>query len=290
MSTIAELDRIAITVKSHRLLHRLLAENPKLEEIMRKAMNETEALVGVRNWVLDEIRDRPGALAFYASEHPDRKDFQVLEWRDFAAIRILDYIDNAGREFQDLNLRGELAVSNPFQLLWLAVHHGTGGAKPGFFEDMLHLFRQFTGANGRARPSRGQVEAWMERYPSGLDPRIVKLREENRDRILGLIIDRMDRGEIHSERFQFEPPLPGPGRGYPVLREPLLPLSPPRPGPLLRHRSRPGHPVLCHLQHSAGGGVRPHRGLGKGRPGGAGKTQRSRLAAATLRQCPSAIP
>ena len=91
MSTIAELDRIAITVKSHRLLHHLLEENPKLEEIMRKAMNETEALVGIRNWVLDEIRDRPAALAFYASEHPTRKDFQALRWRDFAAVRILDY-------------------------------------------------------------------------------------------------------------------------------------------------------------------------------------------------------
>jgi lysine 2,3-aminomutase len=203
MSTIAELDRIAITVKSHRLLQRLLEENPKLEEIMRKAMNETEALVGVRNWVLDEIRGRPAALAFYASEHPTREDFHALEWKDFAAIRILDYIDNAGREFRDLNLRGELAVSNPFQLLWLAVHHGTGGAKPGFFEDMLHLFRQFTGKSQEAKPSTEQVEDWMERYPSGMDPRIVKLREENRDRILGLIIDRMDRGEISSRRFQF---------------------------------------------------------------------------------------
>ena len=74
MSTIAELDRIAITVKSHRLLQRLLNENPKLEEIMRKAMNETEALVGVRNWVLDEIRGRPAALAYYASEHPSSLD------------------------------------------------------------------------------------------------------------------------------------------------------------------------------------------------------------------------
>ena len=203
MSTIAELDRIAITVKSHRLLQRLLNENPKLEEIMRKAMNETEALVGVRNWVLDEIRGRPAALAYYASEHPTREDFNALEWKDFAAIRILDYIDNAGREFRDLNLRGELAVSNPFQLLWLAVHHGTGGAKPGFFEDMLHLFRQFTERSHQAKPSPEQVEGWMERYPSGLDPRIVKLREENRDRILGLIIDRMDRGEISSRRFQF---------------------------------------------------------------------------------------
>ena len=203
MTTIAELDRIAITVKSHRLLQRLLNENPPLETIMRRAMNETEALVGVRNWVLDEVRTRSACLAYYASEHPTREDFQALEWRDFAAIRILDYIDNAGREFRDLNLRGELAVSNPFRLLWLAVHHGTGGAKPGFFEDMLYLFRQFTGRSVHEPPAREQVEAWMDRYPSGLDPRIVKLRQENRDRILGLIIDRMDRGEISSRKFQF---------------------------------------------------------------------------------------
>lgn len=203
MTTIAELDRIAITVKSHRLLQRLLGENPPLEAIMRRAMNETEALVGVRNWVLDEVRNRGACLAFYASEHPTREDFSALEWKDFAAIRILDYIDNAGREFRDLNLRGELAVSNPFRLLWLAVHHGTGGAKPGFFEDMLYLFRQFTGRTEHIPPAREQVEAWMDRYPSGLDPRIVKLRQENRDRILGLIIDRMDRGEISSRKFQF---------------------------------------------------------------------------------------
>jgi lysine 2,3-aminomutase len=203
MTTIAELDRIAITVKSHRLLQRLLNENPPLEGIMRRAMNETEALVGVRNWVLDEVRNRAACLAFYASEHPSREDFQALEWKDYAAIRILDYIDNAGREFRDLNLRGELAVSNPFRLLWLAVHHGTGGAKPGFFEDMLHLFRQFTGRSEHTPPTREQVEAWMDRYPSGLDPRIVKLRQENRDRILGLIIDRMDRGEISSRKFRF---------------------------------------------------------------------------------------
>ena len=203
MSTIAELDRIAITVKSHRLLQRLLSENAHLEEIMRKAMNETEALVGVRNWVLDEIRNRPAALAFYASEHPTREDFRALEWKDFGAIRILDYIGHAGREFEDLNLRGELAVSNPFRLLWLAVHHGTGGAKPDFFEDMLHLFRQAAGKSTLSPPTRARVEEWMERFPSGLDPRIVMLRKENRDRILGLIIDRIERGEISSQRYRF---------------------------------------------------------------------------------------
>jgi len=45
----------------------------------------------------------------------------------------------------------------------------------------------------------------MERYPSGLDPRIVALREENRNRILNVIIDRMDRGEINSQKYRFGP-------------------------------------------------------------------------------------
>ena len=39
-----------------------------------------------------------------------------------------------------INLRGEIAVSNPFELIWQAVTNGTGGAKPFFFWDMLQLF------------------------------------------------------------------------------------------------------------------------------------------------------
>lgn len=205
MTTNAELDRIAINVKSHKLLKALLRENARLEEIMRNSANETEALVGVRNWVMAELQERPAALAFHEAEHATREQFEALEWRDFAGIRLLDYVDNAGREFEDLNLRGELAVSNPIKLMWLAVHHGTGGAKPFFFEDMLHLFRQFSGRNERGEPpDRERLEAWMERYPSGLDARIVKLREENRDRIIDILIDYMDRGEISSPSFRFE--------------------------------------------------------------------------------------
>jgi lysine 2,3-aminomutase len=205
MTAYEDLDRIAITVKSHKRLKALLGENPQLEEILRNAKNETEALVGVRNWVLDGLAAKPYAVAFYEADHSTREMFETLDWSDYAAIRLLDYIDNAGREFVDLNLRGELAVSNPIKLIWLAVNHGTGGAKPAFFEDMVHLFRQLSGKDQRQMPSRSQVLDWMERYPSGLDPRIVALREENRDRILGIIIDQIDRGEITSNKFKFEP-------------------------------------------------------------------------------------
>lgn len=199
-----DLDRIAINVKAHRVLKELLKENPVLEEIMRNARNETEALVGVKDWVTGILESRPDAYSFYKGEVKGREAFEKLEWKDFAAIRILDYIDHAGRSYEDLNLRGEQAVNNPVKMIWMAVTHGTGGAKPAFFKDMLYLFRQLAGTYERRNPEKKQLRLWMERFPSGLDPRIVKLREENRDRIIKIFIDKMDAGLIKDKKYFFE--------------------------------------------------------------------------------------
>ncbi len=198
-----QLDTIAITVKSHRLLKQLLKENPLLEEILINSKNETEALVGVRNWALEQLKKNPTAYKFYKKEAMDRETFEKLEWKDFANIRILDYIDNAGRTYVDPNLHNDKAVNNPIKLLWLAVRHGTGGAKPFFFEDMLHLFRQFSGTEKRSMPSKEQIQEWMDRFPSGLDPRIVQLREENKARIVNTLIEKIDSGEISDSKYKF---------------------------------------------------------------------------------------
>ena len=207
MKEIEKLDRIAISVKSHKLLKQLLNENPEFEEILRNSKNETEVVVGVRKWIQKTLKDREDAFRFYHARHSTRELFEKLEWRDYAIIRMLDYIDHAGIEYPDLNLRGEIAVSNPLRLIWLAVNRGTGGAKPDFFVDMIMLFRQLRGESKQQAPSAGQVDEWMERYPSGLDPRIIQLREENKMRIIRIIADRIDRGEIKSNRYQFEPNL-----------------------------------------------------------------------------------
>jgi len=198
------LDQIAITVKSHMLLKQLLKENPVLEEIMRNAKNPTEALVGMRNWVIDELKKQKDAFRFYKREEKGREAFEKLKWVDFASIRILDYIDNAGREFDDPNIRGEKAVSNPIKLIWLAVNYGTGGAKPYFFSDMLYLFRQFCGTYKRELPTTEKVEEWMSRWSTGLDPRITRLRAENKERIIKILIDKIDSEEIKSTKYKFD--------------------------------------------------------------------------------------
>ena len=207
MTEIEKLDRIAINVRSHKLLRLLLSENPEFEEILRNSKNETEVVVGVREWVERNLKDRENAFKFYHARHSNRTLFNKLEWRDFAIIRILDYIDHAGKEYPDQNLRGEIAVSNPLRLIWLAVNKGTGGAKPDFFIDMIMLFRQLRGENKQQTFSMERLKTWMERYPSGLDPRIVQVREENKQRIIRVLMERIDSGEVKSSSYFFEPNL-----------------------------------------------------------------------------------
>ncbi len=204
MNDMKNLDKIAITVKSHKLLNQLLDENKQLNYIMRSARNETEALVGVRNLALDELKKNPKAYDYFVKKKNIGKLMSSIESKDIAAIRILDYIENAGREFVDLNLRGKKAISNPIKLIWLGVTYGTGGAKPDFYEDMLMLFRQFRGEISPKKPTIKKLQEWMNRHVSGLDPRIIRLYEENKERIINIIIKWIDAGKYSSKRFSFD--------------------------------------------------------------------------------------
>ena len=203
-----KLDRIAISVHSHRLLRILLRENPMLETIMRESKNEIEAQLGVKDWIHSEYSSRKDAFRFQSEKITKLENFEKLSWNDYAIIRILDYIDHAGIEYPDRNLRGEIAVSNPIRLIWLAVIKGTGGAKPDFFIDMIQLFRQLRGESNQVIPDRDTVEKWMDRYSSGLDPRIVELRKENKERIINLLIDKIDSGEIRDQLYAFPQGVP----------------------------------------------------------------------------------
>lgn len=198
-----KLDRIAISVHSHRLLRILLRENPMLETIMRESKNEIEAQLGVKDWIHADYSNRKDAFRFQSDKITKRENFDKLSWNDYAIIRILDYIEHAGIEYPDRNLRGEIAVSNPVRLIWLAVIKGTGGAKPDFFIDMIQLFRQLKGESNQEIPDYDTVEKWMDRYPSGTDPRIVELRKENKERIINLLISKIDSGEIKDNKYFF---------------------------------------------------------------------------------------
>ena len=198
-------EKETISIISRRLLSKLLKENQKLEAIMRRAQFFDQAINGIWDWVMEYMDENNRAYKFYKNEITGREAFDQLKWSDYAAIRILDTIDHCGQKHADLNLRGEKIANEPFRILWLAVKSGRGGANPAFFKDMLELFRQFSGSVERNLPSESKVMEWMDRHPSGLDPEIVKLRNQNKERILKVIISKMNDKEINDAKFSFEP-------------------------------------------------------------------------------------
>ncbi|NQU51728.1 MAG: KamA family protein [Bacteroidetes bacterium] len=207
MKPITLLDKIAITVHARRILQIILLENPTLEKILHFSANETEALNAVRNWILPKLKKNPIAEEFYMSEKHNLELATLLSWENLAAIRILDYINHAGDEYPDQNIGGEIAITNPIKMLWLATNFGIGGAKPGFFTDMLQLLRQLNGKLLLNPPTKKQLLSWMERYPSGIDPKIIELRKINKTRIIKILIDKIDNREIPSRTYHFKPGL-----------------------------------------------------------------------------------
>lgn len=200
-----KLDKIAINVKSHRILQQFSKENPDIISLLREANDKEEALEAMRQWIMPYFENNKTAWDYYNGKISGREAFDQLSWPDYGAIRLMDYIQHAGRIFEDLNLGGDLVGSHPVKYLWLAIKYGTGGANHHFFYDTLLLFRQIKGTYVRQMPDNTMLKQWMDRHPSGLDEKVIKIRKHNRDRILKVIIQKMDAGELSSRRYQFEP-------------------------------------------------------------------------------------
>ena len=205
MSNQNTFESVKIDPKSQRILSRIFEENPDLHHIFSESENENEVYAALRKWVLDQIDEDSIALKYYSIEITGREAFRRLKWKELGAIRILDYIDHEGMEYDDPNLRGERYYNHPIRLLWLAATQGKGGGKPPFFRDMLHLFRQIGGKSHKEFPDKQRVMEWMDRHPSGLDPEIIKIRQENRNRIINIFIRKIDEGEISGSFLELEP-------------------------------------------------------------------------------------
>ncbi len=201
--TLSALDQTPVSATSQKLVQKLLNENPRLKEILLSGNTLAGVREAIRAWVMEYMESHPDAWSFYKNETTGRRAMEKLSWQDYGAIRIMDYLDHAGIQIEDLNLRGKKAVSEPFKMVWLAAREGKGGAQSNFFRDMIHLFRQFSGKIRNQSPSREQLMDWMERHPSGLEDEIIEVRRKNKARIIEVLARKIESGEIKSPKFTF---------------------------------------------------------------------------------------
>lgn len=192
-----------ISPQAEKILNLLLEENQDVARLGEEAGDFNEFARALRTMAHEYLKNNPHALSVYRFDASGFDALEKLKWQDLAAIRILDYLDHEGEKFEDLNLRGKKVINQPFKTLWLAIREEEVNASEDYFLDMLNLFRQFRGSLKRTIPSEKQVLNWMDDYPSGLEPRVVKIRKENKDRIIRVLVKKIDNGEMTSTRFTF---------------------------------------------------------------------------------------
>ena len=78
-------EKLNISPLSYRIFQKILDENPRFEEIVRRARNWEDMLGQIKSWILEEISDRPWVLEFYRSKIPDMGKFQKLTWNEYGA-------------------------------------------------------------------------------------------------------------------------------------------------------------------------------------------------------------
>lgn len=205
MDRFENLDYVIISAQAHKTLQLILAENPKLTEIINNSEDTDIFIKNINAWVLNFLKDKPHVIKYYKREETGRAAYEKLTRCDIAAIRLLDYCDYAGTIYTDLNYHGERIKSNPLRFLWLAATKGKGGAENDFFIDMLYLFRQFSGTMKKPNLTKEDILEYMDKHPSGLDKNMIEIREENKKRIINIFIQKIDSGEIKHSRYHFEP-------------------------------------------------------------------------------------
>ncbi len=197
-------DKVGLDVKSLRIVDKILIENPGIKEILEASETSLEARLKLREWVLRYLNKYPHTKNYYLKKAKGHPALKRISFRDYAAIRLMDYLDNEGRPFTDPNRNNREIISSPIKKLWLAATQGKGTANEDFFLDMLFLFRQINGKLSRRSANKEQLNKWIERHPIGLDADIIAMRARNKERILRKIVEKITTGEMKSKRFLFE--------------------------------------------------------------------------------------
>lgn len=116
--------------------------------------------------------------------------------------RIQRLIDNDGTVVTELST-GEQIPIRTITYLWQFL---TNELKENFPNDLFKdLFRQFMLLDNPTSvlPDQQRVKRWMSRWPTGLDPEVMAIREENKKRIIGLLIKKIERRHATGSRYQF---------------------------------------------------------------------------------------
>ena len=109
---------------------------------------------------------------------------------------------NEARHIRDFST-GQKIRYEPIKWLWQALRGEGDGIHPDFLLDWYYLFKKYR-TDEVVLPDRARCDQWRERWKTGMDEDVARERWENRERICGLLIGKIEkRGKLNT-RYRFE--------------------------------------------------------------------------------------
>lgn len=109
-----------------------------------------------------------------------------------AAKQMLRFIENDGKTIYELSTEKNIKIET-ISLLW---RYFIGKNQDEVFPvdlwiDLFHQFERLY-QEENTFPTKKEIEKWMRRWPSGLKENVRNIRQKNKERIISLLIDKID--------------------------------------------------------------------------------------------------
>lgn len=118
------------------------------------------------------------------------------------ARRILLLIEHDDIFVDELSTGERLPVRTVTYLWQFLTDHLENEVSPDLFIDLYHQF-DLLEHPVEILPDRALAKRQMSRWPTGLDPEVITIRERNKERIIACLIKKIERCRSPSSRFQF---------------------------------------------------------------------------------------
>ncbi len=169
-----------LTLPSQRLVERFRRKFPQIAALATRSRDLDSFLNDLRHW---------------AEDRPVKRSMAVRE----AELHLNRLLDVEGKIVTDLST-GENVTCRTFgqlrdALLGKNIH-------PDFMLEMTELFLQLEGVE-YPMPNRIAITREAGRWPSGLDPEVRAIRESNKERIIDLLIEKVEHRSGSHDRFLF---------------------------------------------------------------------------------------
>ena len=121
-----------------------------------------------------------------------------------AANLILSFLEYESKYVVELS-KGEKLYLETISMLWnFLIGNAPLGAKNDLYEDLYHIFL-LTRLDFKAPDySRSRLNKHMKRWPSGLDKDVRERRDSNKERIISLLVKKIDKKAHSATRYHFE--------------------------------------------------------------------------------------